>query len=203
MEKGENVGGVAGSRRSSRSTNGSISWVDSKPCLSVNQIHENLQFTESEWNLYVCPFEDIRHALVVHKDAARRCFEIYDYQGDRVLEHEQFPTTLLYKRLKKHNPLKYRVAMGQHNEIMGADYDHLCMKNSAFVMKFRCAPADKSFTKPYRGEGERAAAAHAAAAAVGTTSTGEVVVAREEEREGRGRKRKTRQPLCIDLTLNS
>lgn len=136
-------------RRSSRATNGSVGWVDSKPCLSVDRICDDLMQTNEEWNLYVCPFEDVRHAFVVKKDSVNKVFEIYDYQGDRFLLDKVFPTTLVYHRLKKEKSLSYRVTLGQHNEIFGDDYSNLCMKNSAFVMKYHCPPADKSFTKPY------------------------------------------------------
>lgn len=42
------------SRRSTRITNGSIGWVDSISCLSLNDIFNDLLITTNEWNLYVC-----------------------------------------------------------------------------------------------------------------------------------------------------
>ncbi len=134
-------------RRSSRCTNGSIGWVDRIPCLSVQAIIDDLINGSAEWNLYVCEERDIRHSFVVHRYGDR--LDFYDYQGKSILIDEGFCTTIVYLTLKKDKSHGYKVGFGQVNEIEGGEYSFLCMKNSAFVMKYHCAPADKNFNSPY------------------------------------------------------
>ena len=137
------------SRRSARCTNGSIGWVDNTPCLRADAIVADLLESTLEWNLYVAQCGDIRHSFVVHKDAKRRCFYFYDYMGKYFLRDKTFVTTVVYSILKKDKALGYTVGFGQLHEIEGEEYSNLCMKNSAFVMKYHCAPADRYFNSPY------------------------------------------------------
>lgn len=135
-------------RKSNRFTNGSLGWVDTIPCLQYHAIIEDLLQTDKEWNLYVCPQRNVRHSFVVHKNHGRRCFYFYDYQGSGIFEDQNFSTTRVFNALRIDKTHGFKVKLGQTNCIIGEDYTNLCMKNSAFVMKYKCAPNDRHFNKP-------------------------------------------------------
>lgn len=136
-------------RTSSRITNGSIGWIDNVPCLPVSAIIDDLLQTENDWNLYVCPERNVRHSFVVHKHHGHKSFYFYDYQGTRIFLNQNFSTTRVYNALKIDKSHNFKVKLGQKHCIVGTENSHLCLKNSAFVMKYKCAPQDKHFNTPY------------------------------------------------------
>jgi len=140
-------------RKSNRVCNGSIAWCDSQETLHINAIIDDLLTTCNNWNLYVTNEGNCRHAFVVNKNTTIKTFFIYDYQGISILESPHFCTTKLYYALKKSSKTSnghgYKVLFGQKHCIEGNDYSHLCMKNSAFVMKYHVAPKDNKFNCPY------------------------------------------------------
>ena len=140
-------------RRSKRMTT-DIGWVDTQRERSAHEVVEDFSTTTKEWNLYVCPQGDIRHAFVVHKDEALRKYNFFDYQGQYFLRDPTFVTSLVWARLsnKKYNPLGYMLTFGQKHEIFCEDFANACMKNSAFVMKYHLAPRDSSFSSPWPGD---------------------------------------------------
>ena len=91
----------------------------------------------------------MRHSFVVHKDFRNRCYYFYDYQGSTIFEDRKFSTTRVFNALKGDRSHGFKVRLGQKHCIDGEDYSNLCMKNSAFVMKYRCAPKDKKFNAPF------------------------------------------------------
>ena len=102
-----------------------------------------------EWNLYITPEGDVRHAFVIQKIPAARKLLFFDYQGKRFVEDPKFCSTIIFKALKKSKPDGYTMAFGQVNEILGEDHSQLCLKNSAFVMHHHCSPADNHFNSFY------------------------------------------------------
>lgn len=127
--------------RKSRRMTTDIGWVDVVPLSSVRDVLNHLASTDDEWNLYVCQEGDVRHCFVIRKRVQEREFSIYDYQGRYFLRDPNFCTSVVYSKLKaktqKDNPLGYKVTFGQKHEIFGDDNNYLCMKNSAFVCKYK------------------------------------------------------------------
>jgi hypothetical protein len=137
--------------RKSRRVTTDIGWVDSHKLSSVDDIIENLLVTETEYNLFVTPEGDCRHAFVVRKSLTEKSYWFYDYQGRYFLRDPNFVTSVVYKELKK-RAKSWKVLFGQKNEIFGDDNAHLCMKNSAYVMKYKTAPLDDHFKQSWPGD---------------------------------------------------
>ena len=130
--------------RKSKRVNCSIGWVDNINCLSITNIINDLLITSNEWNLYCTNEGNCRHAFVINKNITMKTYYFYDYQGNTILKYANFCTTIVYNTLKEAKSYHgWNVSFGQKHCIEGDDYSHLCMKNSAFVMKYHCAPKDK------------------------------------------------------------